>query len=104
MLHQRDEVVLCPSPLRDHGAWHQIELIESEAARRGVTVRIVCDIVHVLQYLWAAAWCFHDHDDPAAEDWAATRALAALAGHALQVAGTLETDAERWARPAPRPR
>jgi hypothetical protein len=76
------------------GAWHQIELIESEAARRGVTVRIVCDIVHVLQYLWAAAWCFHDHDDPAAEDWVATHALAILAGHALQVAGTLETDAD----------
>jgi hypothetical protein len=41
------------------GDRHQIEFIEAEAARRKVAVHLVIDLVHVLEYLWAAAWCFH---------------------------------------------
>jgi hypothetical protein len=62
------------------GADHQLALIRAEAARRGVTVHIVVDIIHVLEYLWGAAWSFHPAGDPAAEDWVAARALAVLAG------------------------
>jgi hypothetical protein len=62
------------------GDRHQIELIEAEAARRKAEVHLVLDLVHVLERLWAAAWCFHARDDPAAEDWVAVQALAVLAG------------------------
>jgi hypothetical protein len=68
------------------GDRHQIELIEAEAARRKVTVRLVLDLVHVLEYPWAAAWCFHARDDPAAEDWVAVQALAVVGGRGRGVA------------------
>ncbi len=71
------------------GDRHQIELIEAEAVRRKAAVHLVIDLVHVLEYLWAAAWCFHARDDPAAEDWVAVQALAVLAGRARQVTESL---------------
>jgi hypothetical protein len=75
------------------GDRHQIELIEAEAARRKVAVHLVIDLVHVLEYLWAAAWCFHAGGDPAAEDWVAVQALAVLAGRARQVTESLTAQA-----------
>ena len=33
------------------GAKHQIDVIRAEARRRGVKVTIVCDFIHVLEYL-----------------------------------------------------
>jgi hypothetical protein len=65
---------------------HQINRIETEAADRGVEVTIVVDLIHVLEYLWGAAWCFFDEADPSAEAWVRHRALAILAGNARQVA------------------
>ena len=44
------------------GDRHQIELIEAEAARRKTAIHLVIDLVHVLEHLWAAAWCFHTRD------------------------------------------
>jgi hypothetical protein len=38
---------------------HQIEMIRAQAAQRGVTITILIDLIHVLEYLWKAAWCFH---------------------------------------------
>src|SRR5271165_2680592 len=34
----------------------QIEAVTAEAGRRGVTVTIVIDFIHELEYLWKAAW------------------------------------------------
>jgi hypothetical protein len=34
------------------GAEHQLDLIRAEAARRDVTIHIVIDLIHVLEYLW----------------------------------------------------
>ena len=85
--HARTWVVLVD------GDRHQIELAEAEAARRKVAIHIVVDLVHVLEYIWAAAWSFHAKDDPAAEDWVAEKALAVLRGRAGQVAGALAAQA-----------
>jgi len=76
------------------GDRHQIELAKAEAARRNAAIHRVIDLVHVLAYLWAAAWCFHPRDDPAAEDWVAGKALAVLRGRAAQVAGSLGAQAD----------
>jgi hypothetical protein len=65
--HQRTWVVLVD------GAEQQLELIRAEAARRAVTIHII----HVLEYLWGAAWSLHPAGDPAAEDWVAVKALTA---------------------------
>jgi hypothetical protein len=85
--HARTWVVLAD------GDRHQIELIEAEAARRKAEVHLVLDLVHVLEHLWAAAWCFHARDDPAAEDWVAVQALAVLAGRTRQVTESLTAQA-----------
>ena len=52
----------------------QIEAVTAEAARRGITVTIVIDFIHVLEYLWKAAWSFFDKGEPAAEEWVADQA------------------------------
>jgi hypothetical protein len=65
--HQRTWVVLVD------GAEHPLALIRAEAARRGVTIHIIIDIIHVLEYLWGAGWSLHAAGDPAAEDWVAGR-------------------------------
>jgi hypothetical protein len=77
------------------GNCHQIRRIEAEARQRKVTVTVVCDFVHVLEYLWRAAWCFHDEGDPAAEDWVRRYATSVLAGNAGRVAGAIRRRATK---------
>jgi hypothetical protein len=76
------------------GAEHQLGLIRAEAARRGVTIHIMIDIIHVLEYLWGAAWSLHPAGDPAAEDWVAARALAVLAGGSDRAAAEITAEAD----------
>ncbi len=64
----------------------QIETITTEAARRGITVTVICDFVHVLEYTWKAAWSFFDKGDPDAETWVAAQATKILEGKAAAVA------------------
>jgi hypothetical protein len=71
------------------GDRQQTGLVEAEAARRKTAVHLVTGLVHVLEYLWAAAWCFHARDDAAAEDWVAVQALAVLADRTRQVTESL---------------
>ncbi len=68
------------------GNRQQIEAITTEAGRRGVTVTVICDFVHVLEYAWKAAWSFFDKGDPDAEAWVAAQAARILEGKAAQVA------------------
>jgi hypothetical protein len=42
---------------------HQIDCIQAEAQKRQVEVAIVVDFIHVLEYLWQAAWCFNSEGD-----------------------------------------
>jgi hypothetical protein len=77
------------------GDRHQIELVQAEAARRNAEIHLVIDLVHVLEYIWTAAWCFHTPGDPAAEDWVAVQALAVLAGRARQVTESLTAQASQ---------
>jgi len=75
------------------GANHQIDRIRAEAKTRGVEVSIICDFIHVLEYVWKAAWCFYPEADPAAEAWVRHQALAVLDGKATQVAGVIRRKA-----------
>jgi hypothetical protein len=72
---------------------HQIERIHAEARRRGVQVAVVVDFVHVLEYLWRAAWSFFDEADPDAETWVHDKATAVLAGQATRVAAAIRRKA-----------
>jgi len=77
--HQRTWLALAD------GDQHQINAIRAQAARRGITITILVDFIHVLEYLWKVAWCFHPARGPAAETWVTTQALAILHGHAPAV-------------------
>ena len=68
------------------GNKHQIDCIEAQALMRKIDVTIIIDLIHVLEYLWTAAWCFFDEGDQRAEAWVRTRALAILDGGARDVA------------------
>jgi len=67
------------------GDIYQIGLIQAQAAARGITLTILADFIHVLEYLWKAAWCFHTPRDPAMEDWVTKQALDILHGRVTQV-------------------
>ena len=74
---------------------HQIDRIHTEATQRRVDVTILCDFIHVLEYLWKAAWSFHDEGDPAAEEWVHDKAIAVLQGKATRVAAGLRRTTTR---------
>ncbi len=76
------------------GAEHQLDLIRAEAARRAVTIHVVIDLIHVLEYIWKAAWSLHEAGDPAAEDWVAVKALAVLAGDSDRAAEEITAEAD----------
>jgi len=64
---------------------YQLGLFQAAAAARGITLAVVIDFIHVLEYLWKAAWCFHPPRDPAMEDWVIAQALDILHGRAADV-------------------
>jgi hypothetical protein len=74
----------------------QIEAITAEAERRGVTVTIGIDFIHVIEYCWRAAWTFFEPGDPDAGDWVAGRATAILEGRAADVAAGIRRRATTY--------
>ena len=85
--HQRTWVALVD------GNAHQIDRIRAEARTRKLTIPIVVDFIHVLEYVWKAAWCFHPEGDPNAEHWVRTQARQILAGRAGIVAAAIRRKA-----------
>lgn len=75
------------------GLNHQIDCIQKEAKKRGVEVVILVDFIHVLEYLWKAAWCFFEEADPAAERWVQGHAFTILQGRSSDVAGAIRRKA-----------
>jgi hypothetical protein len=67
------------------GDIYQLGLIRGQAAARGVTLVILVDFIHVLEYLWKAAWCFHAPRDPATEQWVTDQGTDILAGRVTEV-------------------
>jgi hypothetical protein len=67
------------------GNAHQIERITAEAKRLHKPITIIVDIVHVLEYVWDAAWCLYPKADPTAETWVREQARHILAGELDQV-------------------
>ena len=59
---------------------HQIQTITALAAKHGVQVPILIDLIHVTQYLWKAANSFFYPGDPAARAWVKQQTAKILAG------------------------
>src|SRR5215468_11775340 len=83
--HQRTWICLLD------GNAHQIDRVSAEAESRNVTVTIIVDFIHVLEYLWGAVWCLYPRADPAAEIWVHQQARRVLTGHTDQVIAELGT-------------
>jgi len=66
----------------------QLRRIQSAARRVGVAIRIILDIVHVLECLWHAAYAFEAAGTDAAETWVENRLYALLTGHSAAQLGT----------------
>jgi len=88
--HQRTWIALVD------GNRTQIEAIETEAARLGAQVTILIDFIHVLEYIWKAAWSFFEPGDPDAETRVAARAAKILDGKAARVAAGIRRRATTY--------
>lgn len=73
----------------------QIAQIRKAAKDHGVEVTIVLDLMHTLEYLWKAAYCFHDDGSKDAERWVEQRLVALLEGRS---AGYLAKGMRRYAK------
>lgn len=71
----------------------QLRQIHARIKHYGVKVILILDFIHVLEYLWKAAYCFYAAGSEQAEAWVAERALHILQGKASQVAAGMRRSA-----------
>jgi hypothetical protein len=58
-------------------------------------VHILLDFVHVTEYVWGAAHCFHKPGDPAAEAWVADHLSTILHGQAARASAEITAQADQ---------
>lgn len=73
----------------------QLRRVHAAATRLGVTVTVVLDVMHVLEYLWKAASVFYPEGSPDAEAWVSERLLWILCGDVGQVIAAMRRMATR---------
>ncbi|MBO0723111.1 MAG: ISKra4 family transposase, partial [Blastocatellia bacterium] len=71
----------------------QLNAMKLAAKEYGVSLVIILDIIHVLEYLWKAAFAFHKEGDPAAESWVKERLARILRGESSLVAAGMRRSA-----------
>ena len=63
----------------------QLIAINKIMTELNVKATIIIDFIHVLEYVWSAAWCFFKKGSQEAEKWVAKQSLKILRGEAAQV-------------------
>jgi hypothetical protein len=71
----------------------QLAALQDAAKRHDVHLRIVVDLIHVLGYLWTAAWAFFPEGSPDGEQWVTERLIMLLEGKAIDVAAGMRRSA-----------
>jgi hypothetical protein len=84
---QRDWVVLVD------GGEHQLNSIKTVLKKQQLEATIVLDFVHVLEYVWKAAFCFFVPGSQEAETWVKERGFRLLQGQASDVAAGMRRSA-----------
>jgi hypothetical protein len=74
------------------GGVQQLKDIKTCIEYYQVAVTLILDFIHVLEYLWKAAFCFHAEGSEEAEAWVAERALQILKGKASDVAAGMRPE------------
>ena len=78
----------------DGGEQQLLDIIETASSYQA-NITLVLDFIHVLEYLWKAAHCFHPVGGTQAEEWVKEKALQVLHGEAKSVAVDLRRSATR---------
>lgn len=88
-LHHRWVVVV-------DGNKEQLRQIAETAKRHGVEITVIMDLIHVLEYLWKASYCFHKDGTREAQDWVTSHLRALLSGSdPSQIAAGIRRSATR---------
>jgi hypothetical protein len=77
----------------------QLRRLRACVAKHHLAVTFVLDFIHVLEYLWKAAYRFHAPSSPEAEGWVTERAVAILHGKSSEVAAGMRRSATLRALP-----
>lgn len=75
------------------GQPQQLAQIKKTATAKGVELILILDFIHVLEYLWKAAYCLHAPGTEEAEAWVSERALKLLKGKVSDVAAGMRRSA-----------
>lgn len=71
----------------------QLALLQAAASLYGVSLTIILDLIHVLEYLWKAAYVFNEKESKEAESWVSERLFEILCGRSSQVAAGIRRSA-----------
>jgi hypothetical protein len=71
----------------------QLELLNHFARQHSIHLTIILDIIHVIEYLWKAAFAFHSDTSKEAENWVNERLLHILQGKSSLVASGMRRSA-----------
>lgn len=75
------------------GDERQLGRILEEGKKHGVSLTFIIDFIHVLEYLWKAAFCFFEEGAKEAEEWVVERASKILEGKSSLVAAGIRRSA-----------
>jgi len=82
---RRDPEKKRPWAILVDGGEKQLDLVLGLIRQHRPDVSLILDFIHVLEYLWKAAYAFHAVGSVEAQDWVAERALKILQGKAAEV-------------------
>ena len=71
----------------------QFTILDSMASIYNVNLTVIIDIIHVIQYVWKAAFALNERGTPEAEKWVRERVLEILRGNASLVAAGMRRSA-----------
>lgn len=73
----------------------QLRILNQLRRQYGLTLTVVLDIMHVVEYLWKASFVFNAEGSPELEDWVSERLLRILQGRCSHVAAGIRRSATR---------
>ena len=68
---------------------HNCIYLTKRANKQQISLTIILDIIHVIEYLWKAAFVFHSPTSQQAEDWVSACLLRILQGKSSSVAAQM---------------
>lgn len=71
----------------------QLNLLKKFSRQHHINLTIVLDIIHVIEYLWKAAFVFYSNTSKSAESWVSQRLLSILQGKSSLVASLMRRSA-----------